>query len=346
MAIQPATARVVKDVAARRRRLAGHGVERAQPAGRVSAATRARVRARRWPSSASSATSRRGSCAPAPADTPRLRDARRRQPVLHRRRRGIEDAAEDRAWPCSSATAPATGPRGAHLELLRAAAGAGHPDHPGRRRLRRGWTNSRARHARRHRRPRPATTNRSARSPSTTCSAAGWPWSTWSTAATRRVAFVGGPRRIGQVRDRLEGARQAWADAGLPPRTTWSMLTTDGARPSPTGTRGRRAARRDCRGRRRPTAAFCANDLLALGLLQQAISAGLRVPEDLAIVGYDDIEFAAARRRAADLGPPAAAAAGPHGRRAAARRGAHDPDHAHQQVQFTPELVARASTLG
>ena len=45
---------------------------------------------------------------------------------------------------------------------------------------------------------------------------------------------------------------------------------------------------------RRPTAAFCANDLLALGLLQEAVRLGLRVPEDLAIVGYDDIEFAEA----------------------------------------------------
>ena len=33
--------------------------------------------------------------------------------------------------------------------------------------------------------------------------------------------------------------------------------------------------------RSRPTAAFCANDLVALGLLQQSISAGFRVPEDL-----------------------------------------------------------------
>ena len=44
----------------------------------------------------------------------------------------------------------------------------------------------------------------------------------------------------------------------------------------------------------RPTAVFCANDLLALGVLQETIRQGLRIPEDLAIVGYDDIEFAAA----------------------------------------------------
>ena len=44
----------------------------------------------------------------------------------------------------------------------------------------------------------------------------------------------------------------------------------------------------------RPTAVFCANDLLALGVLQAMYAAGVAVPDDLAIVGYDDIEFAAA----------------------------------------------------
>src|ERR1700727_1759440 len=46
--------------------------------------------------------------------------------------------------------------------------------------------------------------------------------------------------------------------------------------------------------RKRPTAVFCANDLLALGLLQDTVRRGLSVPDDLAIVGYDDIDFAAA----------------------------------------------------
>ena len=44
----------------------------------------------------------------------------------------------------------------------------------------------------------------------------------------------------------------------------------------------------------RPTAVFCANDLVALGLLQEMTRQRIRVPDDVAIVGYDDIEFAAA----------------------------------------------------
>ena len=156
----------------------------------------------------------------------------------------------------------------------------------------------------------------------------------------RRVAFVGGPMEIGQVRDRLAGARAAWADAGRPTAdlTVIATASLDVASGREAGTRlaGLPASRR-------PTAAFCGNDLTALGLLQHAISTGTAVPEELAIVGYDDIEFAAAaavplssvRQPRAELG------------RAAAELlldEAQNPAHHHRQVVFTPELVARRST--
>src|SRR5690606_25721145 len=53
---------------------------------------------------------------------------------------------------------------------------------------------------------------------------------------------------------------------------------------------GSRLVERDPR--RRPTAVLCANDMVALGLEQQLLRDGLRVPEDIAIVGYDDVEWA------------------------------------------------------
>jgi LacI family transcriptional regulator len=157
-----------------------------------------------------------------------------------------------------------------------------------------------------------------------------------------RVAFIGGPDSIGQVRDRLAGARAAWADAGLPDDQL-TVVATEGL----TVVEGRSAGERlmGVGSRRRPTAAFCANDLLALGLLQQLITAGARVPEDLAIVGYDDIEYAAA------AAVPLTSVRQPRqelGRRAAelVLDEAENPDHVHQQVVFTPELVARRSTQG
>ncbi|MEU4219346.1 LacI family DNA-binding transcriptional regulator [Actinoplanes sp. NPDC026623] len=156
-----------------------------------------------------------------------------------------------------------------------------------------------------------------------------------------RVAVVGGPDSIGQVRERVQGARQIWEELGLPPDDLIYLPTA-----ALTVAEGRSAGERlaGIPARRRPTAAFCANDLLALGLLQQSIGAGLRVPEELAIVGFDDIEFAAAaavpltsvRQPRQELG------------RAAAQLvldEATNPDHEHQQLTFVPELVARASTV-
>ncbi len=156
-----------------------------------------------------------------------------------------------------------------------------------------------------------------------------------------RVAFIGGPDSIGQVHDRLAGARAAWADAGLP-EDQLTVVTTDAL----TVVEGRSAGERvmGISTRVRPTAAFCANDLLALGLLQQLSTSGLSVPGDLAIVGYDDIEYAAA------AAVPLTSVRQPRqelGRRATelVLDEADNPDHHHQQLVFTPELVARRSTL-
>ena len=97
----------------------------------------------------------------------------------------------------------------------------------------------------------------------------------------------------------------------------------------------------------RPTAVFAANDLLAIGLLQGFVTAGLRVPDDMAIVGYDDIAFAAA------AAVPLSSVRQP--RLAIGYRAAEllfdeieaierDIAHEHQQVRFTPELVVRRSS--
>lgn len=156
----------------------------------------------------------------------------------------------------------------------------------------------------------------------------------------RRIAYIGGPDSLGQVRDRRRGAQKAIAEAGIDPNNLVDLSTT-----ALTVAEGRNAGERlaGLPSATRPTAAFCANDLLALGLLQQCVSLRMNVPDDVAIVGYDDIEFAAAaavpltsvRQPRAQLG------------RAAAElllQETSDPNHQHQQVVFTPELVVRTST--
>ena len=104
----------------------------------------------------------------------------------------------------------------------------------------------------------------------------------------RRILFVGGPLDLPQVRDRLHGAQDA-------------VATVDGARidvlpvAGLTMRQGVEAGREVLAQHRRYDAVFAANDLVALGVLQGvALNGGLRVPDDLAIVGYDDIDFAAA----------------------------------------------------
>ena len=156
-----------------------------------------------------------------------------------------------------------------------------------------------------------------------------------------RIAFVGGPASVPQVADRRAGARRALRKAK---RRTDSLLElpTDALRV----VEGRRAGERILAmpAGERPTAAFCANDLLALGLLQAMTRGGLDVPGDLAVVGYDDIEFAEAaavpltsvRQPREQLGATAA--------RLLFEEAAGDPAHTHQQIRFSPELVVRAST--
>lgn len=162
-----------------------------------------------------------------------------------------------------------------------------------------------------------------------------------------RVGFVGGPRSIVQVADRHLGALRAVDRAGLSDDALVVLETS-----ALTLAEGRRAGQRvvGLPARRRPTAVFCANDLLAIGFLQQMIQHGVEVPGEMAIVGYDDIEFASA------AAVPLSSVRQPRyelGHRAcqlllaeadARSAGADAAEHVHQQVEFTPELVVRASS--
>ena len=102
---------------------------------------------------------------------------------------------------------------------------------------------------------------------------------------------------------------------------------------------GARGGRRAARPAGRPTAVFCTNDMLALGLLRRLSQAGVAVPGDLAVVGYDDIEFAA------DAAVPLTSVRQPKyqlGRAAAELLldEADRPDqHEHRRFVFKPELV-------
>ena len=156
----------------------------------------------------------------------------------------------------------------------------------------------------------------------------------------RRIALVGGPLTLPQVADRFRGLRErvALRAPEVEPLLveTVNMTVADG-RDAGTRLAGMSA-------RRRPTAVFCANDLLALGLLQSLAQCDLRVPQDVAIVGYDDIEYAAAAV------VPLSSVRQPRellGRTAAELLFEEINDrehHQHRQVVFEPELVVRQSS--
>jgi LacI family repressor for deo operon, udp, cdd, tsx, nupC, and nupG len=103
----------------------------------------------------------------------------------------------------------------------------------------------------------------------------------------RRIAFLGAqPRgRTGAVR--VTGFRSALADAGQRPDPALVVRIGPFRRAE-----GAAAMARLLAERWPPDAVFCANDLLAMGAVRTLLSAGLRVPEDVAVVGFDDISEA------------------------------------------------------
>ncbi len=102
----------------------------------------------------------------------------------------------------------------------------------------------------------------------------------------RRIAVVKGPERNIDARQRLYGYRRALADGG------GEMLPALELRGDFREESGAAAAAEILRLTPRPTAVFAANDYMAVGLIGALREAGLRIPEDMAVAGFDDIPIA------------------------------------------------------
>lgn len=101
-------------------------------------------------------------------------------------------------------------------------------------------------------------------------------------AGHRRIAFIAGPEDNFDARERLRGYREALAQA-LPEHAPW-VLQGDFDEAS-----GHRAGQALLAADARPDAVFAANDMMALGCLFALTQGGVRVPEDIALAGFDDI---------------------------------------------------------
>lgn len=154
----------------------------------------------------------------------------------------------------------------------------------------------------------------------------------------RRLLFLGTPT-VSQSNDRLQGLRDAAdADAEILVYDVSDLITEEGLRAA--------AAIIAMPASERPDAVFAANDMVALGVLTGLLRHGIRVPEDIALVGFDDVAQAhqsvvpltSVRQPGYEIGRAAGAAL----LRQLADPAAPPPE----TTPFAAELIVRESTIG
>ena len=102
----------------------------------------------------------------------------------------------------------------------------------------------------------------------------------------RKIAFLAGPHKIHSALTRENNFRAAMEAAGLPIQKKWVIECDHTLKGGVAGFDRLQALTT------RPTAILCSNDMTAIGVLRAAYHKGLRVPQDLSVVGLDDIDFA------------------------------------------------------
>lgn len=102
----------------------------------------------------------------------------------------------------------------------------------------------------------------------------------------RRIAFIRGESGASTSQEREAGFRRALQESGMP--VDERLLVFGDFRVG----KSREVTMELLSGSERPTAVFAANDVMALAVIDVALRLGLRVPEDLAVVGFDDISIA------------------------------------------------------
>ena len=102
----------------------------------------------------------------------------------------------------------------------------------------------------------------------------------------RNIAFITGPARLHSAQSRLAAFSKSLTECGIAINQDWIIEgdhTLEG---------GIRAMEGLLATQKLPTAVMCSNDMTAIGVLHKVHRAGLRVPDDLSIIGFDDIQMA------------------------------------------------------
>jgi LacI family transcriptional regulator len=149
----------------------------------------------------------------------------------------------------------------------------------------------------------------------------------------RRILFLAGAADLQQTRHRLRGAVDAITAAGLDPSEVLQVVNL----PNLTANEGQRGLVEVLdAGGEPPTAVFAMNDIVALGVMRELRVRRLSIPRDMAVVGYDDLYFAA------ELMTPLSSVRQPMRQLGWAAADLLLTEHPH--TLFEPELVVRASS--
>ncbi|MEO6983456.1 MAG: LacI family DNA-binding transcriptional regulator [Edaphobacter sp.] len=107
-----------------------------------------------------------------------------------------------------------------------------------------------------------------------------------ATLGHRSIAFISGPKKLHSAQSRSTAFFKSLKECGITPDPSWIIEgdhTLEG---------GISATERLLAVKPMPTAVMCSNDMTALGVLHKLYRAGLRVPDDLSVIGFDDIHIA------------------------------------------------------
>jgi LacI family transcriptional regulator len=101
-----------------------------------------------------------------------------------------------------------------------------------------------------------------------------------------RIGFIAGPLRLRSAMARKDAFQASMKEIGLPVKPDF-LIEGDHRLEG-----GKRALKKLAQLRERPTAVLCSNDMTAIGVMREAFELNIKVPQDLSVVGFDDIRMA------------------------------------------------------